>query len=161
MRTIEKLSQFLAQMSNGSLTLDRYGRTQFKCTNGLKCFVEQIPNTAKALCYLPLTRLPDTMASRVAMLEKALMLNLSLQHKLSASLVYDERVESLCVSAQLDIEGCHFEDFDQWLGRLIEAAPQIQEDLVRVNEVSKLQAKPQQQATTLNRAIHSAVLLKV
>jgi len=156
-----KLNKFLAGMSDANLSLNDRDSCQFRCTNGMKCIVELIPNTSVALGYLPLKRLPDTMATRVATLESALKMNLSLQKELGASIVLDERLDQITLCSQLDIEKCTFDEFDAWLGNLIQRSEPLRNDIDRFEPPVSMKRNPNPPKTQLNRAIHNAVLLKV
>ncbi len=156
-----KLNKLLAGMSDSALSLNDRDSCQFKCTNGMKCIVELIPNTTIALGYLPLKRLPDSMATRVATLEKALKMNLSLQKELGASIVFDERLDQVTLCAQLDVEQSTFDQFDRWLGKLIKRAKTALEDIDRYEGAQVTKRQQIARPTQLNQAIQSAVLLKI
>lgn len=156
-----QLNTLLAGMSDSTLSLNDRDSCQFKCTNGMKCIVELIPNTSIALAYLPLKRLPDAMAARVATLEKALKMNLGLQKSLNACIIFDERMDQLTLSSQLDINSCNFDVFDTWLGNLIKRSKGVLQDIDRFEGDSRTMRNPQKKRTQLNQAIQSAVLLKI
>lgn len=156
-----KLNKFLAGMSDSNLSLNNRDSCQFRCKNGMKCIVELIPNSSIALAYIPMKRLPDSLATRVATLERALKLNLRLQKELGASMVFDERVDQITLCSQLDIDRCSFDEFDTWLGKLIKRSAPLREDVDRFEAGWSVKKNQSNGKSPLNRAIQNAVLLKV
>ncbi|MDX1453125.1 MAG: type III secretion system chaperone [Oleiphilaceae bacterium] len=157
-----KLNRFLASMSDSRLVLNERDSCSFKCTNGMRCIVELIPNSTAVLVYFPLKRLPDSLATRVATLEQALSMNLSLQQSNGATIVLDERLKQLTLSAQRELETCSFEEFDSWLGKLIQRSQRAQEELDRFELPKALKAKSKGPSVSpLNQAIQNSVLLKI
>lgn len=164
-----KLNTLLAGISNASLSLNQNDSCQFLCTNGMKCIVELVPNSSYAMAYMPIKRLPDSLSVRCATLEKALKMNLSLQKEFGFSFVFDERLDQITVCAQVDIEHCHFDEFDQCLGNLITQSEPLRETLEQIETTTASYTKklaPQQilqnqKKAQISQVIHNAMLLKV
>jgi hypothetical protein len=127
----ERIDQLLAAISNIGLKLDKEGSCQMRCANGLICVIEMLPDTQRAFGYVAITRLPNAEAARAALMQEALGLNLQLQREDVLSLVYDKRIDHIILCSQCDALDASIDEFDQWLGNLIQKGEYIRSKLIQ------------------------------
>lgn len=163
MQLKHQLSKLLAGISGSTLTLNDRDSCQFLCTNGLKCIIELVPNSVRALGYIPVKGVPENLSLRIRTLEKALSRNLALQQSSNTSLVFDERVNQLMLTSHIAIDECSLDDFDQWVSQLIQRSASIKDELDRVDlsVASANQAVGKPSLTPINQAVKQAVMLKI
>ncbi len=125
-----KLNALLNQVSPIDLSLNNKDSCSMKCANGLTCVVEYLPDSQHAFGYIPVSRLPNSDRARAVLLQEALSINLQLQKEDVLALVYDNRIDHVVVCTQLDLESTNLEEFDLWLGNLIQKGEYLHSRLI-------------------------------
>ncbi len=146
---IDRINQLLAAISQVGLKLVENHSCQMQCANGLICVVETLPETERAFGYIALSRLPNADVSRAALMQEALSLNLQLQKEDVLSIVYDKRIDHITLCSQCDVMDVNIDEFDHWLGNLIEKSDYIRSKLIESGLQASLNKTQEQRRKAL------------